>query len=166
MLFKFQISFMCVCEKVQVKNCKSTMMFSGCTALKYSCSLLLDGQNSRHETTEDGFETNMTMQEKRRILFLVGPVLFHDKHMDYAAWIRSSECSVLINVHVIYSSTVKFTTQTDSIKHGLHTVCHQASGANCGADAWRFDNIATHVLGAEASASWFVGSGGWWWTVI
>lgn len=85
MLFKFQISFMCVCEKVQVKNCKSTMMFSGCTALKYSCSLLLDGQNSWHETTEDGFETNMTMQEKRRILFLVGPVLFHDKHMDYAA---------------------------------------------------------------------------------
>lgn len=36
------------------------------------------------------------------------------------------ECSVLISVHVIYSSTVLFTPE-----HGLHTVCCQASGATC-----------------------------------
>lgn len=45
----------------------------------------------------------------------------------------------------------------DSIKHGLHTVCKQASGATCRVDAWHFDNIITHMLGAEASVSGFVG---------
>lgn len=44
MLFKFHFSFRGVCEKLQVKKSKSTMMFSGCAALKHSCSLLLDGQ--------------------------------------------------------------------------------------------------------------------------
>lgn len=66
--------------------------------------------------------------------------------MDYAAWIRFSECSVLINVHVIYKSTVLFTTQMDSVKHGRHTVCYQASGTTCNIDARRFDNITIHML--------------------
>lgn len=79
--------------------------------------------------------------------------LYHDKHMDYAAWIRSSECSVLINVHVIYSSTVcsqdKWTLSSmDFILYVTRPLVKPAELM------LGFDNITVHMLGAEASVSY------------
>lgn len=148
-----------VCELGTTKE----VGFSGFTALWCGGDpfVLMDKSTSRVKLLMI-FKTNITMQENILFLFFC-PVfsillfLYHDKHMDYAAWFRSCECSVLISVHVIYTSTVFFTTHKRTHPSRDCTLYVRALVTTCRVDARHFDNIITHMLGAEASVSWFVG---------
>lgn len=103
--------------------------------------------------------------QRKKLFFAAGPilhftVLYNDKHLDCAAWVGSSECSVLVSVHVSSSSAVKFTTheQTQSSMDFILYVTRplvQPAEMMLGI----FDNLITHMLGAEASAVWFVRCG-------
>lgn len=139
--------------------CKSTTRFSGFTALKVLLITFWMDMDW-YEATEDGFKT---LQCKKISDYFLCPVLYfiglhHDKHMDYAAWIRSRWMLCLNQCIVINSSTVLFTTQ-----HGPHTVCYLASDTACRVDA---KILVMHRLGADASVSWFVGWGIGCWTMI
>lgn len=97
--------------------------FLDSAALKSTGDHFQGGQGRTEETIQDGLKTNITMQE-----IISDFILFFALFRSVLVYVMTNiwtmlhekdphECSVLISVHVIYSSIVLFTPE-----HGLHTV--------------------------------------------
>lgn len=141
------------------------MNWSGCDQGCAKVSFLV----LQHESNDDGQQVYWRCKSNYWSGFMANFKMLHDWFYSFVCPIfyflsfislhtygqccmRSSECSVLINVHVIYPSTVWFMWSQSSMDCILCYQClvQQASGTTCTADAGQFPIIIT----AAPARSW------------